>query len=496
MSSAENNHVDAGNPPTQITPPFNSPPGGFAPAPPRKSGRRAELLLMTFAMAVVLASLVLVEAAMEQRITWELGKYALAFGVLMLVAHLVIRWLAPYADPVILPIVALLNGLGLVMIHRLDLADQQTATSLGLDPPNLDANQQVIWTAISILAFAAVLYFLRDHRVLSSYAYTLGLIGLVLLIIPSLLPAQFSEINGGRNWIRFSGFSIQPGEFAKILLIVFAASFLVSKRDLFTTAGRHMLGLDVPRARDLAPLIVAVVLAIGVAMANKDLGFALLIFGTILVMIYVATDRASWLLIGVGLFLSGAVAAYFMFSHFRVRVDIWLDPFATYNTSGYQIAQSLFGLATGGLAGTGLGSGQPNTVPFAKTDFVMSAIGEELGLIGIAAILMLFTILVVRGIRSAIAVRDSFGKLLALGLSFTIAFQLFVVVGGVTKLIPLTGLTTPFISYGGSSLLANYILLAILVRISDEARRPPETAARKAPTPLADASTEMVKKIR
>ncbi|WP_024792920.1 FtsW/RodA/SpoVE family cell cycle protein [Tomitella biformata] len=486
-----------GNTPAEAGSQFNSPPGGFAPAPPRKSGRRAELVLMTFAMAVVLASLVLVEAAMEQRVTWELGKYALGFGVLMLVAHLVIRRLAPYADPVILPIVALLNGLGLVMIHRLDLSDQQTAELLGQELPNLDANQQVIWTAISIAAFTAVLYFLRDHRVLSSFAYTLGLVGLVLLIIPSLLPAKYSEINGGRNWIRFSGFSIQPGEFAKILLIVFAASFLVSKRDLFTTAGRQMLGLDVPRARDLAPLLVAVILAIGVAVANKDLGFALLIFGTILVMIYVATDRGSWLLIGVALFLAGAVAAYFVFSHFRVRVDIWLDPFATYNTSGYQIAQSLFGLATGGLAGTGLGSGQPNTVPFAKTDFVMSAIGEELGLIGVAAVLLLFTVLVVRGIRTAVAVRDSFGKLLALGLSFTIAFQLFVVVGGVTKLIPLTGLTTPFISYGGSSLLANYILLAILVRISDEARRPPEAVTRKAPpTPLADASTEMVKKIR
>ena len=473
---------------------FHSPPGGFAPAPPRKSGRRAEMLLLIFAMAVVLASLVLVEAAMEQRMTWEIGKYVLGFGVLMVAAHLIIRWLAPYADPVILPIVALLNGLGLVMIHRLDLADQQTAALLGQEAPNLDGNQQVLWTAMAVAAFGVVLYFLRDHRVLSSYAYTLGLVGLILLIIPSVLPAQYSEINGGRNWIRFSGFSIQPGEFAKILLIVFAASFLVSKRDLFTTAGRRVLGLDVPRARDLAPLVVAVVLAIGVAVANKDLGFALLIFGTMLVMIYVATDRGSWLLIGVGLFLAGAVAAYFMFSHFRVRVDIWLDPFATYNTSGYQIAQSLFGLATGGLAGTGLGSGQPNTVPFAKTDFVMAAIGEELGLIGVTAMLLLFAVLVVRGLRTAVAVRDSFGKLLALGLSFTIAFQLFVVVGGVTKLIPLTGLTTPFISYGGSSLLANYVLLAILVRISDEARRPPEAPARK--TPIADASTEMVKKIR
>ncbi|WP_182349166.1 FtsW/RodA/SpoVE family cell cycle protein [Tomitella gaofuii] len=474
---------------------FHSPPGGFAPPPQTKSGRTAELWLTLFAIAVVFAALVIVEVAMEQHLTWDLAKYAAAYTVLMVLAHLVIRRFAPYADPIMLPIVALLNGLGLVLIHRLDLADEETQAFLGHPAPSSDANQQIIWTLIGLVCFAVVLYFLRDHRVLSSYSYTLGLAGLVLLIIPALLPARFSQVNGGRNWIRFAGFSIQPGEFAKILIIVFAAAFLVSKKDLFTTAGKHVFGLDVPRARDLAPLLVAVVLAIGIAVLNKDLGFALLIFGTILVMIYIATDRASWLFIGIGLFLLAATAAYFMFDHFQQRVEVWLDPFATYNTSGYQISQALFGFATGGLAGTGLGSGQPNTVPFAKTDFIMATVGEELGLIGMAAVLMLFAILVIRGLRTALAVRDSFGKLLAAGLAFTLAFQLFVVVGGVTKLIPLTGLTTPFMSYGGSSLLANYILLAVLVRVSDEARRPPAPPARRNPTPIGDAPTEMVRRV-
>lgn len=483
------------NPSTEDTA-FHSPVGGFAPPPPKKSGRRAEMWLTVLAMVVVFAALVIVETAMEQGLTWALGKYAVAYAVLMLLTHLAIRRFAPYADPVMLPIVALLNGLGLVLIHRLDLADEQTQAFLGNPAPSSDANQQVVWTAIALFIFALVLYFLRDHRVLSSYSYTLGLLGFVLLVIPAVLPARFSEINGSRNWIRFSGFSIQPGEFAKILIIIFAASFLVSKRDLFTTAGKHVFGLDVPRARDLAPLLVAAALTIGVAVVNKDLGFALLIFGTILVMVYVATDRASWLFIGIGLFLIGAVAAYFLFGHLRSRVDVWLDPFANYNTSGYQISQSLFGFATGGLGGTGLGSGQPNTVPFAKTDFIMATVGEELGLIGMAAVLMLFAVLVVRGLRTALAVRDSFGKLLAAGLSFTLALQLFVVVGGITNLIPLTGLTTPFMSYGGSSLLANYILLAVLFRISDESRRPPAPTSRRTPTPIADAPTEMVRRAK
>lgn len=471
--------------------PFPSPASGFAAAPAQSNRRNAELLLLCCSIAITTLSLVLVEASQEQAITWDLAKYGLAYAAMFLVAHLAVRRFAPYADPLLLPIVALLNGLGLVIIHRLDLADADTAMAQGLPIPSPDANQQVMWTALALCGFIAVLVVLRDYRLLARYGYTVGLAGLVLLAIPALLPSRFSEVNGAKIWIKLPGFSIQPGEFAKILLIIFFAAVLVAKRDLFTTAGRHFLGMDLPRARDLGPILVAWIVSVGIMVFEKDLGTSLLIFGTVLVMLYIATERVGWLLIGGALLIVGFFFAYQMFGHVRVRVDTWIDPLGDYQNTGYQISQSLFGLATGGVAGTGLGSGRPSQVPFAKTDFIVAAIGEELGLIGLAAILMLFLILVVRGLRTALAVRDSFGKLLAAGLSFTIAIQVFVVVGGVTKLIPLTGLTTPFMSYGGSSLLANYLLLALLMKISDAARTP-TAPKKKGPAPIADAPTEML----
>lgn len=452
--------------------------------------------MLAFAAVVTTSALVLVEANQEQQLSTGLISYGAAYLALFTLAHLAVRKLAPYADPLILPCVALLNGLGLVMIHRLDLAASAKAAHNGDPIPGGDAPHQVVWTAIGVVLFLGVLWFIRDHRSLARYGYTCGLAGLVLLITPAVLPAKFSEVNGGKNWILLAGFSIQPGEFAKILLLIFSASFLVAKRDLFDTAGKRIFGMDLPRARDLAPMLLAWGVSIGVLVFDKDLGFALLIFGTVLVMLYVATERVSWLLIGSALFMGGCFVAYHLFTHIQVRVQTWLDPYATYDTTGYQISQSLFGLGTGGVGGTGLGAGRPETVPFANTDFIVASFGEELGLIGIAALLMVFAVLVTRGMRTAIAVRDTFGKLLAGGLAFTIAWQVFVVVGGVTKLIPLTGLTTPFVSYGGSSLLANYILVAILLRISDASRRPaPARRPRMAPpTPIADAPTQMVKR--
>ncbi|KQY30680.1 MULTISPECIES: FtsW/RodA/SpoVE family cell cycle protein [Nocardia] len=472
---------------------FPSPPGGFAPAPPPSTRRNQELLLLAGAAGITTVSLFIVEASQEQSITTDIAKYGVAFLALFGIAHLAVRRFAPFADPLLLPIVALLNGLGLVLIHRLDLAEAQKAAYDATAVPSPDANQQIMWTGLGIVVFISLLIVLRDYRTLARYTYTLGLVGLVALAIPALLPSRFSEVNGAKIWIRLPGFSMQPGEFAKILLIIFFAGVLVAKRDLFTAAGKHFLGMEWPRPRDMGPILIVWIVCIGVLVLEKDLGTSLLIFGTVLVMIYIATERVGWLIIGGGLLALGFVFAYELFGHVRVRVDTWLHPFDDYHNTGYQISQSMFGFATGGLAGTGLGSGRPQQVPFAKTDFIVTTIGEELGLIGLTAVLMLFLIFIVRGLRTALAVRDSFGKLLAAGLSFTIAIQIFVVVGGVTKLIPLTGLTTPFISYGGSSLLANYALLGLLMKISDAARAP-APARKRAPAPIADAATELVRR--
>lgn len=462
--------------------------------PPEQTGRTAEMMLLGFAIGLVTVALLIVQSAQEQSLTWDLAKYVAAYTVLFGVAHLVVRRYAPHADPLLLPVVAVLNGLGLVLIHRVDLGTGPTGESINDSDVTHNADQQLLWAVLGIIAFSAVLILVRDHRTLSRYAYTLGLGGLVLLIIPAILPSSMSEINGSKNWIILPFFSIQPSEFAKILIIIFTAAFLVSKRDLFTTAGKHFLGMDFPRARDLGPLLAAWFVSIAVLAYSSDLGSSLLIFSTVLTMVYVATERASWLVLGITLFVIGALIAYQLFGHLQVRVEVWRDPFSDFDGSGYQIGQSLFGLATGGLFGTGLGSGRPNIVPFANTDFIIATVGEELGLTGLAAILMLYLIFVMRGLRTGIAVRDSFGKLLATGLSFTIAVQIFVVVGGVTKLIPLTGLTTPFLSYGGSSLLANYILVALLIRISNAAREPDPTRRRPPPKSIDSLPTQAVRR--
>jgi cell division protein FtsW (lipid II flippase) len=437
-----------------------------------RTGRGAELGLLIAAVLVVVAAEAVTDATLNGALDDHALSYGGVLGLVALIAHLVVRRVAPFADPVLLPTVVLLNGLGLVMIHRIDLGLQQQATEEGYTFDGASAGTQVLWTLIGLMLFVVVLVAIRDHRYIARYAYTLALVGLVLLILPSLLPARISEVNGARLWIRFAGFSIQPGEFAKVFLIAFAAAFLVAKRDVLSLAGRRFIGIELPRGRDFGPLLVAWLVCIGVLVRSRDLGTSLMFFGLFLVLLYVATERVSWIVVGVLLFIGGTYLAYQFFEHFRTRVTVWLHPFDYTSTIGYQVTQSLFGLGTGGLFGTGLGGGRPETVPVAKSDFIISAFGEELGLFGLVAILMLYGLFVARGFAAALLVRDSFGKLLAAGLAFSIGFQLFIVVAGVSRLLPETGLTTPFLSYGGSSLVANYGVLALLLRISDAARRP------------------------
>ena len=464
---------------------------------PMVTRRGLELGLLVFSAVLVTLALVLMEAEQKQQLSRSLVYLGVAYLGLFAVAHTAVRWWAPHADPLILPCAALLNGLGLVMIHRLDLGAATQAIDAGEPIPAADASRQVAWTAVALVLFVAVLWRVRNHRRLASYGYTFGLVGLGLLVLPGVLPASISEINGAKLWLRLGPLSIQPGEFAKIGIIVFVAVFLVTNRELFTTAGRQLLGMTFPRPRDLAPLLTAWGLSIGVLALEKELGASLLIFGVVLAMLYTATQRLSWVLIGLTFFAAGSVLAYDLFAHVRVRVHVWSDPFASYYGSGYQVAQSLFGLGTGGLTGTGLGGGRPELVPVANADFIMASIGEELGLIGLTAVLILYLLLVTRGLRAALSVRDTFGKLLATGLSITIALQVFIVTGGVTNLIPETGLTTPFLSYGGSSLLANYILIALLIRISHTANQPPPTTPPgPPPVPLASATTELVTRPR
>jgi cell division protein FtsW (lipid II flippase) len=448
--------------------------------------------MLVFAIVITLAAQCVVDITLTDSLRPELATFGGWFTALWVVMHLVVRRFAPYADPLLLPAVALLSGLGLTMIHRLDLAGDQ----VGATATREDAPVQLVWATLGVGLFVAVLLVVRDHRLLSRFAYTLALVGLVLLAMPAVLPASISSVNGAKIWIRLAGFSIQPGEFAKICLIIFFAAYLVDKRDVLALASRRVMGLELPRGRDLGPVLVAWGLSILVLVFERDLGSSLLLFGIFVVMLYVATERASWLVIGVVLFGAGAFLAYQFFGHVRVRVDTWLDPFAYRDTGGFQLVQSLFGLGTGGLFGAGLGGGRPDEVPVAKSDFIAAAIGEELGLFGLVAVIVVYLVLVERGLRSSLIVRDPFGKLLAAGLAFAVAWQVFVVLGGVTGLLPLTGLTTPFVAYGGSSLVANFALLAILVRISDAARRPatppvPPGAAPKAA--FVDAPTEVVK---
>ena len=467
---------------TDFSAPLSAPAPSAEPVPLPRGRRRTELLMLAFSVAVVALADAAVGLGLNGGVPASLVGYIGGFALIMLGAHFCVRWLAPWADPLMLPLAALLNGLGVVMIYRLQESGRHGNPGNVIGTLSGSATiTQLVWTLIGVAAFVLVLFAIREPRVLQRYTYTLGAVGLILLAIPALLPASLSSVQGAKVWIIIGGFSIQPGEFAKLAVAVFFAGYLVNKRDVLALAGRRMLGIDLPRARDLGPVLIAWGASLLILIFETDIGTSALFFGLFVAMLYVATQRTSWLLIGFLLFLGGAWVASTIFGHVGARFTDWLHPFAGNNAthSAYQLVQGLEGMGYGGIFGSGLGHGQPFWTPLVQSDFIITAFGEELGLTGLMAILLIFGLIVQRGLRAAIQVRDPFAKLLAGGLSFVLALQVFVIVGGVTGLIPLTGVTTPFMSQGGSSLIASWALIGLLMRISDTARRP-------APQPIQD----------
>ncbi|MBE1877870.1 FtsW/RodA/SpoVE family cell cycle protein [Myceligenerans pegani] len=451
-------------------------------------GRAAEAVMLVIALALGLGGLAMVGYSINDRLPDAFWTNALVLAALSLTAHIVLRIRAPYADQVILPAVMLLNTMSLAMITRLEMDDMNGA----------DAGRHLMWTSLGIVVACVLILVLRDHRVLRKYTYTVMVLALVLVVLP-LIPGLGQEINGARIWIYFAGFSLQPAEFAKILFAIFFAGYLVANRDTLALAGKKVLGLQLPRMRDLGPILVVWAVSLTVLVGQKDLGTSLLFFGLFVGMLYLATERGGWVAIGLSMFVVGAFAAWTIFGHVQRRVTIWLDPLdpELIDAVGgsFQVVQGMFGMAYGGMFGAGWGEGYSSRIPFAFSDMIYAAFGEELGLTGLLAILLVYLVIVQRGLRTAIGVRDGFGKLLAGGLAFVMALQLFVVVGGITRVIPLTGLTLPFMAQGGSSLIANWIVIALLLRTSDAARRPSALPTRgqlagPAPTPVGHPGTD------
>ncbi|MET8579369.1 FtsW/RodA/SpoVE family cell cycle protein [Streptomyces collinus] len=424
---------------------------------PRRRG--VELALIVLAVLLSVYGYCAVGLARSGTVPPGAAGYGAGLGVLALFAHVAVRIRAPYADPLPLPIGVLLNGLGLVLIYRLDLET----------PGDRAAPIQLVWSTLGVALFIAVVLVLRDHRVLQRYSYVCVVAALALLLLPILFPA----VNGARIWIRIAGFSIQPGEFAKVLLAVFFAAYLAANRNALAYTGRRLWRIQFPTGRVLGPIVTIWLLSVGVLVLERDLGTSLLFFGQFVVLLYVATGRTGWIAVGLMLAVLGAVAVGRLEPHVNGRIEDWLHPFATIEAGlgPNQLAQSLFAFAAGGLLGTGLGLGHSILIGFAtKSDFILATAGEELGLAGLAAIILLYALLVERGYRAGLALREPFGRLLAVGLSSILALQVFVIAGGVTGLIPLTGMAMPFLAQGGSSVVTNWAIVALLIRVSDSAR--------------------------
>ena len=425
--------------------------------------RNSELGLLFLALTIGAGALALAQLGRNPD---KIGVTAPYIALLVLSyagAHVATRKLSSQADALVLPLAATLNVLGLAAIYRLSTQEYGPT--------------QITWTIIGIAVFVGTLFLLRDYRTLAGYKYILGFIGVGLLLLP-LVPGVGKEINGARLWVGVGGFSFQPGELAKICLVIFFAAYLADRKELLSMASRKVGRFHVPDLKHFGPLFVMWGLSLSVMFFEKDLGSSMLFFSIFLVMIYVATARLIYMLAGTALFAVGAYFGYQAFTHVQQRVQVWMDVFNPkfIADEGYQLSQSLFALATGGLFGTGLGQGRPDLIPEAHTDFIFSVLGEELGLLGTTAVILCFMLLVARGLRIAMAARDDFGQLLALGLTAILGIQTIIILGGVTRLLPLTGITLPFMSYGGSSLLSNFILIALLARISHQTASEPGPA--------------------
>ncbi|GAA2275046.1 FtsW/RodA/SpoVE family cell cycle protein [Streptomyces atrovirens] len=457
------------------------------------SRRNTELALLVFAVVIPVFAYANVGLALNDEVPAGLLSYGLGLGLLAGVGHLAVRKFAPYADPLLLPLATLLNGIGLVAIWRLDQSKRLQASSVFVEA----APRQLLYSALGVALFVAVLFFLKDHRVLQRYTYISMAGALVLLLLP-LVPGLGHDNFGAKIWIKIPGLgTLQPGEFAKIVLAVFFAGYLMVKRDALALASRRFMGLYLPRGRDLGPIIVVWIISILILVFETDLGTSLLFFGMFVIMLYVATERTSWIVFGLLMSAAGAVGVASFEPHVQQRVQAWLDPMREFELSregviGHteQSMQALWAFGSGGTLGSGWGQGHSDLIGFAaNSDFILATFGEEIGLAGVMALLLLYALIVERGVRTSLAARDPFGKLLAIGLSGAFALQVFVVAGGVMSLIPLTGMTMPFLAYGGSSVIANWALIGILLRISDTARRP-------APAPATNPDAEMTQVVR
>ncbi len=428
------------------------------------SYRNRELVYLAVVGVLTGIGFASVYIARQSLVSWGSLGYAVFFFALYIAAHIVTRITVPNADPYLLPMAGLLAAVGVTEIYRLGVSD---------------AFKQGLWIVVGVVLFAVALWGLRrDYRVLEQYKYLFGIGAIALLFLPRV-PGLGTTVNGARLWVHVGGFTFQPGEFSKIFLIVFLAAYLREKREVLAQA----------RLKDVGPLLLIWGACMLVLVSSNDLGSGLLYFGIFLAMLYIATARLSFVIAGVVLFLAGGYGAYEKIPHVHERVTIWLHPWTTQrvycpSTGGlalrqdcesYQLVKSLYSIGNGGFGGAGLGKGTfvstdgHQLIPYINSDFIYSALAQELGLVGAAALLLVFMLFVARGMKIALQADDGFSKLLAAGLTFGFALQTFIIVGGVLRIIPLTGITLPFVSYGGSSVVANFLLLAGLLLVSDRA---------------------------